>query len=61
MKGFLLTMFLGMSLLGMAQTFTIQGTIVDSVSKRNLASATISIVKSKDSSLVSFARSNEKG
>ena len=61
MKGLLLTMFLGMSLIGMAQTFTIQGTIVDSVSKRNLASATISIVKSKDSSLVSFARSNEKG
>ena len=61
MKGFLLTMFLGMSLLGMAQTFTIEGTVVDSVSKRNLASATISIVKAKDSSLVSFARSNEQG
>ena len=61
MKGFLLTVFLGMSLLGMAQTFTIQGTVVDSVSKRNLASATISIVKAKDSSLVSFARSNEQG
>jgi len=41
MKGFLLAMFLGMSLLGMAQTFTIEGTVVDSVSKRNLASATI--------------------
>ena len=61
MKGFLLTMFLGMSLLGMAQTFTIEGTVVDSASKRNLASATISIVKAKDSSLVSFARSNEQG
>ena len=61
MKGFLLAMFLGMSLLGMAQTFTIEGTVVDSVSKRNLASATISIVKAKDSSLVSFARSNDKG
>jgi uncharacterized membrane protein YgcG len=61
MKGFLLTVFLGMSLLGMAQTFTIEGTVVDSVSKRNLASATISIVKAKDSSLVSFARSNDKG
>lgn len=61
MKGFLLTVFLGMSLLGMAQTFTIEGTVVDSVSKRNLASATISIVKAKDSSLVSFARSNEQG
>ena len=61
MKGFLLTLFLGMSLLGMAQTFTIEGTVVDSVSKRNLASATISIVKAKDSSLVSFARSNELG
>ena len=61
MKGFLLTMFLGMSLLGIAQTFTIEGTVVDSVSKRNLASATISIVKAKDSSLVSFARSNEQG
>ena len=61
MKGFFLTMFLGMGLLGLAQTFTIQGTVVDSVSKRNLASATISIVKSKDSALVSFSRSNEQG
>ncbi|MGI9137864.1 MAG: outer membrane beta-barrel protein [Sediminibacterium sp.] len=61
MKGFLLTMFLGFGLLGVAQTFTIQGTVVDSSSKRNLASATISIVKSKDSALVSFARSNDQG
>jgi uncharacterized membrane protein YgcG len=61
MKGFLLTMFLGLGLLGVAQTFTIQGTVVDSSSKRNLASATISIVKSKDSALVSFARSNDQG
>lgn len=61
MKGFLLTLFLGMSLVGVAQTFTIQGTVVDSTSKRNLASATISIVKSKDSALVSFARSNDQG
>lgn len=61
LKGLLLTTLLVVGYFASAQTFTIEGTIRDSIAKRNLPSATISIVKAKDSSLVSFARSNEQG
>jgi len=45
----------------MAQSFQIEGKIMDSAAKRALPYATVSLVRSKDSSLVSFARSNEEG
>ena len=50
-----------MSYVGFAQNFQVQGTILDSSAKRTLPYATISLVRAKDSSLVSFARSNEEG
>jgi len=50
-----------MSYVGFAQNFQVQGTIIDSSAKRTLPYATISLVRAKDSSLVSFARSNEEG
>ncbi len=50
-----------MSYASLAQTFQIEGTIRDSAAKRALPYATISLVRAKDSSLVSFARSNEEG
>ncbi|MEI6189814.1 MAG: outer membrane beta-barrel protein [Chitinophagia bacterium] len=61
LKGLFLSTLLLIGYFASAQTFTIEGTIVDSIAKRNLPSATISIVKAKDSALVSFARSNEQG
>ena len=50
-----------MSYVGFAQNLTIQGTIKDSIAKRALNSATVSLVYAKDSSLVSFSRTNEAG
>ena len=50
-----------MSYVGFAQNFQVQGIILDSSAKRTLPYATISLVRAKDSSLVSFARSNEEG
>jgi hypothetical protein len=44
-----------------AQNFQVQGSITDSSAKRNLPYATISLVHAKDSSLVSFTRSDEEG
>ena len=44
-----------------AQNVTIDGTIVDSISKRTLTSATVSLAKAKDSSLITFTRANEDG
>jgi Outer membrane protein beta-barrel family/Carboxypeptidase regulatory-like domain len=60
-KLFSITSFLLMSYVGFAQNFQVQGTIIDSSAKRTLPYATISLVRAKDSSLVSFARSNEEG
>ncbi len=40
---------------------SVKGTIVDTATKKFLPNATISIVLAKDSSLVSFARSNSQG
>ena len=50
-----------MSYLGFAQNWTIQGTLKDSIANRALNAATVSLVQAKDSSLVSFSRTNEAG
>jgi hypothetical protein len=57
----ILNSLLLMSYVSMAQNVQIEGTIMDSVAKRALPYATISLVRSQDSSLVSFARSNDQG
>ncbi len=44
-----------------AQNTSIQGTIKDSIANRALNAATVSLVYAKDSSLVSFSRTNESG
>lgn len=44
-----------------SQSGTVKGSIVDTSSKKVLPNATISVVTAKDSSLVSFARSNSEG
>jgi hypothetical protein len=49
------------SYVGFAQNLTIQGTLKDSIANRALNSATVSLVYTKDSSLVSFSRTNEDG
>jgi len=50
-----------MSYVGFAQNSTIQGSLKDSLANRALNSATVSLVYAKDTSLVSFSRSNEAG
>jgi hypothetical protein len=50
-----------MSYVGFAQNLTIQGSLKDSIANRALNSATVSLVYAKDSSLVSFSRTNESG
>lgn len=52
-------LFFGIS--AKAQNVTIEGTIMDSVSKRTLTSATVSIAKATDSSLLNFTRADEDG
>ena len=49
------------SYVGFAQNLTIQGSLKDSIANRALNSATVSLVYAKDSSLVSFSRTNEEG
>jgi hypothetical protein len=44
-----------------SQTVTIDGTIMDSILKRSLTSATVSLAKAKDSALISFTRANDDG
>ena len=44
-----------------AQSVTIDGTIVDSIAKKTLTSATVALARAKDSSLISFTRANEDG
>jgi hypothetical protein len=46
---------------GFAQNLTIQGSLKDSIANRALNAATVSLVYAKDSSLVSFSRTNEAG
>jgi hypothetical protein len=49
------------SYVGFAQNLTIQGTLKDSIANRALNAATVSLVYEKDSSLLSFSRTNESG
>ena len=49
------------SYVGFAQNLTIQGSLKDSIANRAPNSATVSLVYAKDSSLVSFSRTNEAG
>ena len=49
------------SYVGFAQNMTIQGSLKDSIANRALNAATVSLVHAKDSSLVSFSRTNEVG
>ena len=49
------------SFLVQAQSVTIEGTIVDSIAKKTLTSATVALARAKDSSLISFTRANEDG
>jgi len=44
-----------------AQNVTIEGTVMDSSSKKTLISATVSIAKATDSSLLNFTRADEDG
>ena len=44
-----------------SQIVTIEGTIMDSIIKRTLTSATVSLAKAKDSALISFTRANDDG
>jgi len=44
-----------------AQNVSIDGTIMDSVLKKTLTSATVSLANAKDSSLINFTRANDDG
>ncbi len=62
MKYFLLLLISGIfSLAASAQSGLIKGTVSDTAIKKPLANATISVVQASDSSLISFARSNDQG
>lgn len=57
----LINCLLLISYVGFTQNSTIKGSIKDSIANRVLSAATISLVYAKDSSLVSFNRTNESG
>ena len=61
MRFFLLTSLLLSSYGLFSQNITINGMVIDSVLKKPLNSATISLANAKDSSLLSFTRSEEDG
>ena len=56
-----LTVFLLIGKILTAQNISIEGSLVDSSLKKPLISATISLARAKDSSLISFTRTNEQG
>ena len=58
---FVLTSSLLLGFQAKAQNVTIEGTVVDSVLKKSLNSATVSIAKATDSSLLNFTRADEDG
>ena len=58
---FTISAILYFSISGFGQVFQVQGIIMDSSANRTLPYATVSLVHAKDSSLVSFTRSNEEG
>lgn len=61
MQRLLLLLIVLTSLNAAAQTSTIKGTVFDTTSKKGLAYATISLVKAKDSTLVSFSKADSSG
>lgn len=63
-KVILASLLMGCLLVGFqatAQNISIDGTIMDSVLKKTLTSATVSLANAKDSSLINFTRANEDG
>jgi hypothetical protein len=58
---FFLTFFLLVGKLLTAQNILIDGSVADSSLNKPLISATISLARAKDSSLISFTRTNEQG
>ena len=60
-KIFLLTVYLLVGKLLTAQNILIDGSVADSSLNKPLISATISLARAKDSSLISFTRTNEQG
>jgi len=54
-------LFVFISFSAAAQTSTIKGKVFDTTSRKGLAYATISLVKAKDSSLVSFSKADSMG
>jgi len=60
-KIFLLTVYLLVGKLLIAQNILIEGSVADSGLNKPLISATISLARAKDSSLISFTRTNEQG
>lgn len=59
--GFICLLSVIMSFKAQSQTVTIEGTIMDSIAKKTLTSATVSLARAKDSSLINFTRANEDG
>jgi len=61
-KFFLLLLITAVSVTTYAQKFsTIRGTVFDTVSKKGLSYATVSLVAAKDSTLISFTRADSSG
>ena len=60
-KALLINTLLLISATNFAQNVTIEGTVMDSIIKKPLISATISLARANDSSLISFTRANDEG
>jgi hypothetical protein len=61
MRKLLLLCCLATTLLVNAQSGSLKGTITDTLNKQNLSNAVVSVLRSKDSVLVRFARTDAKG
>ena len=62
MRKFLsLLVLTGISLFAYSQKSAIKGTALDTVEKKNLKNAVVTLVRSKDSVLVNYTRTNDKG
>lgn len=58
---FFLIGFVGLSAFSQSKIGSVKGTVVDTATKKFLASATINVLDAKDSTLVQFGRSKENG
>ncbi|MFY7651082.1 MAG: carboxypeptidase-like regulatory domain-containing protein, partial [Chitinophagaceae bacterium] len=56
-----LSLFLLLTLFAQAQNSVFKGIVTDSVNKQTLQNALITAMKAKDSTLISFTRTNNKG